>query len=290
VGLFSRNTDSDGDSDGEKNSFLEERGFIASAIVVGSVLICLVVWFMLGGRSDNPTANPSQTPSTSAPTGQPTQEESTGPPPASPTEVPSATQTTPPPPPNSHTGGCHDKNPSQAIPRVAAPVAVSWQFEGKMLVPIQAASGPASTSANGVRSCFAHSPTGAVLAAMVLLGQIQNPEVSIAALRSRVYPGPGRDAAIAAAGQTARTPSSAEPGDIQFAGFKVLDYPPNATRTILQVVADLNGKAYGAMPVTMRWYKSDWYVELQPDGSFNGSVEPDILTSLSGYVRFSGAA
>jgi hypothetical protein len=288
VGLFSRNPDSGDDSDGEKTSFVEERGFIASAIVIGAVLICLVVWFMAGGRSDNPTAGPTQTPSTVAPTRQPTEQEANEPPPASPTEVPTATRNTP-PPPNSHTGGCHDKNPSQAIPRVAAPIAVSWQFEGKMLIPIQAASGPATTSPNGVRSCFAHSPTGAVLAAMVLLGQIQNPEVAMAALHNRVYPGPGRDAAIAAAKQTAQTPSTVA-GDIQFAGFKVLDYPPNATRAIIQVVADLNNNAYGAMPITMRWYHGDWYAELQTDGSFNGSLEPDVLTSLSGYVRFSGAA
>jgi hypothetical protein len=288
VGLFSRNEDSGDDSDAAKSSFLEERGFIASAIVLGAVLVCLVVWFMAGGRSDNPTAGPSQTPSTGVPTGQPTETESNEPPPASPTEVPSPTRTAP-PPPNSHTGGCHDKNPGQAIPRVAAPLAVTWQFEGKMLIPIQAASGPASTSANGVRSCFAHSPTGAVLAAMVLLGQLQNPEVGVAALQTRAYPGPGRSAAIAEAKKTAMTPSTVD-GDIQFAGFKVLDYPPNATRTIIQVVADLNGRAYGAMPVTMRWYKNDWYVELQTDGSFNGSLEPDILSSLSGYVRFSGAA
>jgi hypothetical protein len=288
VGLFSRNPDSDDDSDGEKTSFVEERGFIASAIVIGAVLICLVVWFLAGGRSDSPTAGPSQSPSTAAPTGQPTEEESNEPPPVSPTEVPTATRTAP-PPATSRTGGCHAKNPNQAIPRVAAPLAVSWQFEGKMLIPIQAAGGPATTSPNGVRSCFAHSPTGAVLAAMVLLGQIQNPEVAMAALHNRVYPGPGRDAAIAEAKQTARTPSTVA-GDIQFAGFKVLDYPPNATRALIQIVADLNGRAYGAMPITMRWYRGDWYVELQTDGSFNGSVEPDILTSLSGYVRFSGAA
>jgi hypothetical protein len=287
VGLFSRDPDSGDDADGEK-SFLEERGFIASAIVIGAVLICLVVWFMLGGRSDDPTANPSQTPSTVVPTGQPTEEESSQPPPVSPTVVPTATRPTP-PPANSRAGGCHNKNPNQAIPRLAAPVAVSWQFEGKMLIPIQAANGPAATSANGVRSCFAHSPTGAVLAAMVALGQLQNPEVGLATLRSRVYPGPGRDAAIAEARRTTATPSPMT-GELQFAAFKVLDYPPNATRAIIQIVADLNGKAYGAMPITMRWYHDDWYVELQPDGSFNGSLEPDILSSLSGYVRFSGAA
>ncbi|TCC40595.1 hypothetical protein [Kribbella speibonae] len=288
MGLFSRDNDSGDDSDSAKTSFMEERGFIASAIVVGAVLICLVVWFMLGGRSDNPTANPSQTPSTSAPTGQPTEEESTEPPVATPTALPTSTRTTP-PPPNSSTGGCHNKNPNQAIPRLAAPPLVTWQFEGAMLIPLQAASGPAATSPNGVRSCFAHSPTGAVLAAMVMLGQLQNQAVGISALKSRVVPGPGRDAAIAAAQQSAKTPKTAN-GEVQFAAFKVLDYPPNATRAIIQVVADLNNKAYGAMPVTLRWYKSDWYVELQEDGTLNGSVEPDILSSLSGYVRFSGSS
>jgi hypothetical protein len=287
VGLFSKDPDSDDDSDGEKSTFFEERGFIASAIVVGAVLICLVVWFMLGSGSDNPTANPSQTPSTVVPTGQPTEEE-TNQPPASPTALPTGTVPTP-PPANSRDGGCHNKNPNQAIPRLAAPVAVSWQFEGKMLIPIQAANGPATTSPNGVRSCFSHSPTGAVLAAMVALGQLQNPEVGVATLRSRVYPGPGRDAAIAEARKATTTPS-AMTGGLQFAAFKVLDYPTNATRAIIQIVADLNGKAYGAMPITMRWYRGDWYVELQDDGSFNGSLEPDILSSLSGYVRFSGAA
>jgi hypothetical protein len=104
-----------------------------------------------------------------------------------------------------------------------------------------------------------------------------------------VLPGPGRDAAIAASRQRAKTPETPG-GEVQFAAFKVLDYPPNATRTIIQVVADLNNKAYGALPVTLQWYQGDWYVELQTDGTLNGSVEPDILSSLSGYVRFSGSS
>jgi hypothetical protein len=287
VGLFSRNPDSGDDADGEKTSFLEERGFIASAIVIGAVLICLVVWFMTSRGPGSPAATPSQTPSTIVPTGQPTDGESTGPP-ATPTEQPTSTRT-PPPPPNSHTGGCHDRNPAQAIPRVAAPPAITWQFEGEMLIPIQAASGPAATSAGGVRSCFAHSPTGAVLAAMVLLGQIQNRAVGVAVLHSRVLAGPGRDAAIAAVNDGVKTTPTAA-GDIQFAGFKVLSYPPNATTAIIQVVASLNNKAYGALPITMQWSRGDWYAVLQDDGTFNGSVEPDILSSLSGYVRFSGAS
>ncbi|GAA3080378.1 hypothetical protein JOF29_004827 [Kribbella aluminosa] len=287
MGLFSRGTDSDGDSDGEQTSFFEERGFIASAIVIGAVLICLVVWFMARG-SNSPTAGPSQSPSTLAPTGQPTEVEPTGAP-ATPINTPTPTRTAP-PPPNSGTGGCHNRIPSQTIPRAAAPPAVSWQFEGKMLVPLQAENGPAATSPDGVRSCFSHSPTGAVLAAMVLLGQVQNPAVNVAALRTRVLDGPGKAAAIAAAEQENKTPPTDAGGELQFSGFKVVYYPPNATQTVIQVAANFNNKAYGALPITMQWSHGDWYAVLQEDGSFNGSVEPDILSGLDGYVRFSGAS
>ncbi|HZX08978.1 hypothetical protein [Kribbella sp.] len=288
MGLFSRDTDSGGDSDDENSrSFFEERGFIASAIIIGAVLICLVVWFMARG-TNSPAAAPSQSPSTPAPTGQPTAVEPTGAP-ATPINTPPPATQTAPPPPNSHTGGCHDKSPEQGIPRAAAPTAVTWQYEAQMLVPLQAANGPATTSPDGVRSCFSHSPTGAVLAAMVLLGQVQNSAVSVAALKDRVLPGPGKTLAMAAAEKEARTPPT-DPGSVQFAGFKVLYYPQNATQAIVQIACDLNRKAYGAIQVTMQWYRSDWYAVLQDDGTFNGTVEPDILSSLDGYVRFSGSS
>ncbi|WP_427887417.1 hypothetical protein ACQHIV_31135 [Kribbella sp. GL6] len=289
MGLFSGSTDSDGDSDSEKNprSFLEERGFVASAIIIGAVLICLVVWFLARGSGNNPTAGASQSPSTVAPTEQPTEVGPTGPP-ATPIDTPTATRTAP-PPPNSHTGGCHDKTPDQGIPRIAAPPAVTWQYEAEMLVPLQAASGPATTGTDGVRSCFAHSPTGAVFAAMVLLGQVQNSAVSVAALNQRVLAGPGKALALAAAKEDARTPPT-DPGSVQFSGFKVLYYPQNATQAIVQIACNLNNKAFGAIQVTMQWYRGDWYAVLQDDGTFNGTVEPDILSSLDGYVRFSGSS
>ena len=39
----------------------------------------------------------------------------------------------------------------------------------------------------------------------------------------------------------------------------------------------------------MVWSGGDWKAALQPDGSFNGEVAPDVLQWLDGYVRFSGA-
>ena len=40
----------------------------------------------------------------------------------------------------------------------------------------------------------------------------------------------------------------------------------------------------------MVWVGGDWKASLQPDGSFNGEVAPDVLQWLDGYVRFSGAS
>ena len=281
MGLFSRNPDSgDDDADGGGTSFWEERGFVASAIVVGAVVVCLLVWFFARGDSGTPASESTETPSTVVPTEQPTEEPSV--PPATPTEQPATTPGTP--PPLNGTGGCRSKHPDQRIPRVAPP-AVNWQFEADMLIPLQEAGGPAVTAPNGVRSCFAHSPTGAVLATLVLLGQIRNPDLTDSVLSTRVLPGPGRSRAIAEARDTS-TPKAR--GQVQFAGFKVMDYQRN--RAVIQVAAELDGQNVASLPVTMVWERGDWKAALQDDGSFNGEVAPDVLGSLDGYVRFSGAS
>ena len=68
MGLFSSNPDSgDDDADGGETSFWQERGFVASAIVVGAVVVCLLVWFFARGDSGTPTSQASETPSTVVP-------------------------------------------------------------------------------------------------------------------------------------------------------------------------------------------------------------------------------
>ncbi|GAB2638235.1 hypothetical protein [Kribbella swartbergensis] len=285
MGLFSRDPDSGSggdDAGGEGTGFWQERGFVASAIVVGAVVVCLLVWFFARDPG-TPATQPATSPSTVVPTEQPTEEPSV--PPATPTGEPTATQTTTPSgPPTPGTGGCKLRNPDQTIPRVAPP-AVTWQFEADMLIPLQQEGGPAVTDRTGVRSCFAHSPTGAVLAAMVTLGQIRNPDLTDEVLATRIAPGPGRNRAISEARVT-RTPRNE--GDVaQFAGFKVLDYLPD--RAIISIAVQIDDKSVASLPVTMVWHRGDWKAELKEDGSFNGSVEPDLLGSLDGYVGFRGA-
>ncbi|HEY3562441.1 MAG TPA: hypothetical protein VGL05_33475 [Kribbella sp.] len=288
MGLFSRDPDSGEDSDGDETGMLQQRGFVAGAIVVVALILCLVAFLVLrGGGSGTPAATPTETPTTAAPTEQPTDEPSGPPATPDPTDAPTSPRVTP-PPANNTAGGCHVAHPPQAIPRYYAPTAVTWQFEGTMLIPLQLAGGPAATKASGVKYCFAHSPTGAVLAAMVLLGQVQNRSITLDVLRDRVVPGPGQVKAIAQAKAELQTP--ADSTNVQFVGFKVVSYPKDGSEAIIQIASQLGDQGVGALLVTMQWSKGDWRAVLQDDGSFNGTVEPDILSSLNGYVRFSGSS
>lgn len=290
MGLFGRTPDSGDDTDSEGTGMLENRTFVASAIVVVALILCLVAYLVLRGGSGTPAATPSPTPSTGVPTGQPTDvptDEPSGPP-ATPDPTATTTPRVTPPPANNTVGGCHVAKPPLAIPRYYAPTSVTWQFEGSMLIPLQVAGGPAATRANGVRYCFAHSPTGAVLAAMVLLGQVQNRSIALDVLEERVVPGPGQAKAIAQAKLDMATP--ADSTSVQFVGFKVVSYPKDGSQAIIQIASQLGDQGVGALMVTLQWYKGDWRAVLQDDGSFNGTVEPDILSSLNGYVRFSGSS
>ncbi|WP_112245185.1 hypothetical protein [Kribbella monticola] len=286
MGLFSGGSgDGEDDDAGESTSPWENRGFVASAIVIGAVVVCVIVFLVLGraGGDDQPSAGQSPSPGLTEPTDLPTDEPTE--PPATPGDDPTSTPVVTPPPVNNASGGCKAKNPDQRIPRTAPP-AVSWQFETDMLIPLQAQGGPATTDANGLRYCFAHSPTGAVLAAMVTLGQIRNPDLTRSVLQHRIAPGAGRTRAL---NENRSSPSpSHDAGDpSQFTGFKVVDYLPN--RAIVALAVQVDYRSVASLPITLVWQGGDWKVVLQPDGSFNGEVAPDILGSLDGYVRFGGS-
>jgi hypothetical protein len=282
VGLFTKDSGTaGGDADEDAAGvFWQERGFIAGAIVVGAVVVCVLVW-IFARDPGTPTTQPTTSPTAVVPTEQPTEEPSV--PPATPTEEPTSTATRS-GPPTPGQGGCKLKNPDQRPPRVA-PRAVTWQFEADMLIPFQQEGGPAVTDRTGVRSCFAHSPTGAVLAAMVVLGQIRNPDLTDDVLATRIAPGPGRTLAMREA-RISTTPRNE--GEVaQFTGFKFFDYQPN--RAIIAIAVQLDDSKVASLPVTMIWTEGDWKAVLQEDGSFNGSVAPDVLATLDGYVRFRGA-
>lgn len=281
MGLFSRDPDAgDGTAGDDGSGAWQQRGFVASAIVVGAVVVCLVVWLFARGGDNTPVSQSSPT-SSAVPTEQPT-EEPTSLPATPPAEQPTSRPAKRPKP---GVGGCKSISSNQRTPR-STPTAVTWEFEADMLIPTQQEGGPAVMDSTGVRSCFAHSPTGAVLAALVTLGQIRNPDLTLAVLRQRFVSNAGLKLALAEGKATPPTPGLTKQV-AQFTAFKVMDYLPN--RAIISVAVRIDDRNVASMPVTMVWADGDWKGVLQTDGSFNGSVEPDLLQSMTGWVRFGGA-
>lgn len=277
MGLFDRWSEP-ADDGGDEGSPFAGRGFVASAIVVGALVVCALVWVF--SRSDGEPSQTTRPPVTTAtPTATPTRDPVATP---EPTRTPTTTPTAAP-----TAGGCRNPHPDRNLP-LAAPRDVTWTFDGGLMIPLQpAGAGPSTTDSDGIRRCYAHSPTGAVLAAMVTLGQIRNPQLTEQMIKRRVAPGPGRNAALGPARSVTTTPRTDDGLPVQFAGFKFIDYTGN--RAIVSIAVRVDPRSVGSLPVKLAWSGGDWKLVLAPDGSINGNTAPDQLASLDGYIRFGGA-
>ena len=275
MALFSR----DRETDDESESPFEGRAFVLSAIVVGAALVCGVALFFLGRDSGTPGAAPTQEPSapvTTAPT-----EEPTGPP-ATPDPTPTKRPTNPDGP-----APCKLAPTEEGL--TEAPRAVSWDFEDGVLVPTRADIGAGIIDDDGLRRCYRRSPAGAVFAAFTTLAQAQNPDTRLAVVQHRLATGPGQRHALAEARrlQVSPTPDTVrnELGQMQYAGYKVIDYTPN--RAVLSVAIQVEDQNIGGVAVNLVWQGSDWKVVLRSDGDLG--PRPDLLATLDGYIAFKGA-
>lgn len=283
MALFGRSDDDDRD-DGERGPW-GSRGFVASVIVMAAVVICGFILLVIG-NDDSPQSTPGQTP-TAPPTTGPTDSGPVG----DPTTEPTSSEPTPgdptpvDPTPVGPNGPCKIKAGDQRI-LSSAPTSVIWRFEGGLMVPTKQTIGPGGRDGDGVSSCFAHSPIGAVFAAMHTLAQVRDESIAAEVLERRMAANPGRTRALAEARANRRNPT---PGraqtDLQFAGFKIVDYTP--ARAVISLAVQTDVEHIGGMAVTLRWVDGDWKIALRSDGSISG--DPDVLSALDGYVRFRGA-
>lgn len=153
-----------------------------------------------------------------------------------------------------------------------------WSLVGTIAAPTVDGQGPGVVDEDGFRSCFAHTPTGAVVAAanLAALG-------SYAPVRDRfnheaIAPGPGRDVLLA-------EPSSHGASDgarAQLVGFRLLRYTGDQADLDLAFRTN-TGQLFG-FTVFLGWAGGDWKVRLADDGSDLSSVSP--ITDLSGYVAW----
>ncbi|PPK91941.1 hypothetical protein CLV92_11922 [Kineococcus xinjiangensis] len=246
----------------EKKSPWRRPGFIASAAVVGLIVVSgagLAVERALDDDSSKapqgegaPVAAPA--PSTPAPSASSSAPASTG---DSVCGLPAGEQTVPTTAPSSQW---------ELVGAVAAPTAPEQHGPGQV------------DSTTGWRSCYAHSPTGALYAAANVLASTSSPQLVQELVEDGTVPGPGRDA-LAQLLAGGIPPNS---GTVQLAGYTFLNYSDDVATIDMAVRASSGGT--GHVPFTLQWVEGDWKLLLPPDGNLAAGAGP--LPDFAGYTAW----
>jgi hypothetical protein len=182
--------------------------------------------------------------------------------------------------PESRAGGCDVPPGPQAIP-VSAPTGVTWELYDTVALPFSAQAGP--TVINGdVARCYAHSPTGALLATVQIAVRYALAANWQAVIANQVMPGIGRNVYAAERPGADVTIQAGEFG--QFAGFQFVTY--TSAIAVVQVVVELPSGEMQATTMTVQWSDGDWRLQLQPDGSPGPNVQQ--VPSLTGFIPWAG--
>ena len=239
----------------ESNPFTKPGFIIAAALVVALIAAAVVIFLIPKGQGN---AQPAPADSSSAATASPSASAAPG---KSACGLPGSTET--------------------ALGKAPA---TKWELVGRTAAPNDPENfGPGIKNANGFRSCFSHSPTGALYAAanMVALGAVSDAEIQKEVLEKLVVPGPGRDAAL----KDIRTPSSADSSSLQIRGFVLKSYSSTAAHVDLAFEAPTGEYGHGVLP--LKWIDGDWKVEFSDSGELLNDVAQ--IRDLSNFIPWSGA-
>jgi hypothetical protein len=167
--------------------------------------------------------------------------------------------------------GCPE-NPagSQTVPSTSPPQA-QWGTVGSMQVPQNPTVYGPERSDGPWETCFAHNPSGALLAAMNFYaeGTAASPSAVLQHLAVNVTAadttGGGLD----------------DNGPVQLAGYRYDSYSPSQAQLTI-VLQGPEGKLAG-VETLMRWNGSDWRYVAPTDGT----PSAEVLRDLTGYVQWS---
>lgn len=226
----------------------------------GLIVLVLIglVWILIGGNGSGSTAAaPTRTvTATPTPSGQ------------SGSVAPSQPGAT-----NTNASGCNVPGANTVVPTTAIPA--TWQLVGSFAVPVSQTAGPRKVAGPGgtLRSCYQHSPTGAVLAAMniALASATSN---SHQVLEQGYTPGPGLT-------EVEQLPVDGSNASI--AGF--LTQACTQASCLVKIAFTVQSQNIeGSMP--MIWVGGDWKV----NGQITGVAKGVAVTSLSPYFLMSASS
>lgn len=242
-----------------------QRGFVLSAGLMALVVV-LAVAVAVSGAANGAPHTPPRHPATAAGA-------SSGTTPATASVVRPAG--------SSGSGGgsvCGLPAGSQQLPLV--PPMSRWVLVGSTAAPSSPTVFGPGRMVDGFGECYAHSPTGALFAAMNFwaAGTAFPPGTVYAHLTANTR---SRAAVIElSVGDNSRLSDN---GTLQFAGYQFSSYSP--TDADLSVVLQTTGGALVSVPCTIVWQGGDWKYVIPPNGEPAGGQ----IDSLDGYTAWSGA-
>ncbi|MGB6455921.1 MAG: hypothetical protein WBH47_15720 [Streptosporangiaceae bacterium] len=177
-------------------------------------------------------------------------------------------------------GGCGVPPGQQAVP-LTAPAGVTWQLYDTVALPFSPQAGPTAITGDVAR-CYAHSPTGALLAAVQIAVRYSLATNWQAVIAQQVMPGTGRNVYAA---ERPGADVTVQPGQFgQIAAFQFVTYTP--ALAVVQIVIQLPAGEMQATTMTVQWSADDWRLQLQPDGSPGPNVQQ--VPNLTGFIPWAG--
>lgn len=185
------------------------------------------------------------------------------------------------PAPSGGTDGCPEPAVSEDLPQTAPDA--RWELTRTVALPVSETAGPARVDGDVAR-CYAHSPTGALLAAAQISARYVVAEDWQSVVKEQTY-GAGQQPLLEqrTAYEKTAEPVAPVPGELgQVAGYQYVTYTPQ-TAVLVLVNRFGDSGVMQATTITLRWHEGDWQMELP-------SVSPPQKTvdSLTGYVPWGG--
>lgn len=178
------------------------------------------------------------------------------------------------------TAACNVPPGDNEIP-TSAPAGVTWQLYQTIALPFSAQAGPTVVSGDVAR-CYAHSPTGALLATVQIYIRLGVATDWRPVVDAQVLAGPGRNVFAAERPDESVT---VQPGEFgQVAGFQFVTYTGSVA--VIQLVVQMPDGSLQMAAMTSVWNGGDWRLELQPDGQASANIQQ--LSSLAGFVPWGG--
>jgi hypothetical protein len=160
-------------------------------------------------------------------------------------------------------GPCSLPAGDQQVPSASYPQGVTWQAVGTMTAPQSPTLGPQHVK-NGINICFAHNPSGALLAACNLWAE-GTTDIS----ERQVFDQLAIDVPSSVSTEPAVN-DNPQAGGIQVAGYKYDSYSP--TEAMLEIVLRHDQGGLSAVQTPMRWTGNDWKYVFPPEGPISASL------------------